>query len=144
MLIDKPETCTCQGSDAHLANMAVAIDHLKLRYFIDPKLGNVFVTAACTTLFYSTTIQRLTWYFYSTTFILVTLQILINDVKYKQPLNQTLVTPESNSGKVIVKCQNKLCNMYFVRYHIISHPPVNIFGRPALNCFIVEITTVSS
>ena len=30
---------------------------------------------------------------------------IFNDVKYKQPLNQTLVTPESNSGKVIVKCQ---------------------------------------
>ncbi|MGG8473428.1 hypothetical protein ACM615_24080, partial [Rahnella sp. PAMC25617] len=58
LLIDKPETCTCQGSEAHFANMAVAIDQLKIRYFIDPKLGNVFVTAACTTLFYSTTIQR--------------------------------------------------------------------------------------
>ena len=63
-------------------------------YFIDPKLGNIFVTAACTTLFYSTTIQRLTWYFDSTTFILLTLQILINDMKYIQPLNKTLVAPE--------------------------------------------------
>ena len=26
-------------------------------------------------------------------------------MKYKQPLNQTLVTPEYNSVKVIVKCQ---------------------------------------
>ena len=63
-----PETCTCIGSEGHFANMAVAIDRLKMSA----------VTAACTTLFYSTTIQSLTWYFYSTTFILVTLQILIN------------------------------------------------------------------